>query len=116
MHDEQLRVVPAALLKIPLPMVEALASGTSYIPLELKGNPRPHVLYFHRGAGCIVSLMAVVATVACNQTEEDVAVVVGLIGAILGEHRTSPAFAERAALSRGCEQKPCVFHLFDRAK
>eukprot|EP00903_Cladosiphon_okamuranus_P009634 g9167.t1 len=34
--------------------------------------------------GCIVSLMAVVTSVACTKSEEDVATIIGLIGAILG--------------------------------
>ncbi|CAN0508076.1 unnamed protein product, partial [Ectocarpus sp. 12 AP-2014] len=34
---------------------------------------------------CIVSLMAVVTSIACTKSEEDVATIIGLIGAILGE-------------------------------
>lgn len=40
-------------------------------------------------SGCIVSMMAVITTVACNKSEEDVAVIIGLIGAVLGELTTS---------------------------
>ncbi|CAM9632470.1 unnamed protein product [Pylaiella littoralis] len=34
--------------------------------------------------GCIVSLMAAITAVACTKSEEDVAMIIGLIGAILG--------------------------------
>lgn len=49
--------------------------------------PRPHGLPLARlfSPGCILSLLAVVTSIACNQSEEDVAVIVGLIGALLGE-------------------------------
>lgn len=36
-------------------------------------------------AGCIVSLMIAVTSVACTKSEEDVATIIGLIGAILGK-------------------------------
>lgn len=36
-------------------------------------------------SGCIVSLMAAITAVACTKSEEDVAMIIGLIGAILGE-------------------------------
>ncbi|CAN0247411.1 unnamed protein product, partial [Hapterophycus canaliculatus] len=34
---------------------------------------------------CIVSLMVAITSVACTKSEEDVATIIGLIGAILGE-------------------------------
>lgn len=34
-------------------------------------------------------MMAVITTVACNNSEEDVAVIIGLIGAVLGEQTTT---------------------------
>lgn len=36
-------------------------------------------------AGCIVSLMTAITSVACTKSEEDVATIIGLIGAILGK-------------------------------
>ncbi|CAM9375481.1 unnamed protein product [Ascophyllum nodosum] len=53
--------------------------------------------------GCILSLMAVITTVACYQSEEDLGLIVGLIGAVLGSaaNYIIPAVLNLSLLRRG---------------
>lgn len=80
---ENIGTVQPVLLGAPQLYVSYNSAGRSSQPLP--SRPAPFVSSRGNPSGCIVSMLAVTTTVACNKSEEDVAVIIGLIGAVLGE-------------------------------